>query len=166
MLSAPILSTTIDQLIKSVGVAKGNSDLIPTLSLIKSDLILDEVDNYSTDDIKIIAKLIELTASYGNKVLISSATITPYLSEVLYDAYRRGYETYCFFKYGYQKSITTVWIDEFSIKIANDFKANNTRFYNKRLSNIEKRGSNKVGLVLPDVDNRDELFEQIYSKLF
>ena len=90
-LSAPVTVMTIDHIIRLVTQTKSAHGKMILLAM-NNDLILDEIDDFNVDDLISIAKIIHLFASFGRKVLISSATINPRISEALSRAYYQGYE--------------------------------------------------------------------------
>ena len=55
-----------------------------------SDLVIDEVDDFTGRDLIAIGRLIQLAGMLGRKVMISSATIPPDLAEGYFNAYRAG----------------------------------------------------------------------------
>lgn len=95
-LITPILSATIDSLMK-IADAKRGGHVAHGLRVMTSDLIIDEVDSYSDEDLVVIGKLIELSGMSGRKVIISSATICPATSKAFYRAYKNGYQKHCEF---------------------------------------------------------------------
>lgn len=136
VLNAPILVSTVDHLVKAAGVRKGNKHMLPFVRCMQSDLVLDEIDDYGVEDMKILARLACLTASYGNKVIISSATITPAISEVFYEAYNRGWQVFCKNSGLIDETVNVVWIDEYNLKhekVDEDFNHHNKSFIDKRL---------------------------------
>ncbi|AUR91490.1 P-loop containing nucleoside triphosphate hydrolase [Vibrio phage 1.161.O._10N.261.48.C5] len=140
VLNAPILVSTVDHLVNASGVVKGNKQMLPFIRCMQSDLILDEIDDYGIDDIKVLARLVKLTASYGNKVIISSATITPSISKLLYTAYQQGWEVYKQFNIKAKGDVNVVWIDEFGVKVnevlPQNFDNHNSRFLHKRIGKL------------------------------
>ena len=93
LISSPISVMTIDHIIKAVSCKKGVDHKI-VLHLMNTDLILDEVDDYDATDMVSIEKLIYLSASFGRKIIISSATTSSSIIENLSESYRLGYEMY------------------------------------------------------------------------
>lgn len=94
MLSTPILSATIDHV---MGVASpvSSSHLSGALRLITSDVVLDEVDLYSPEDLAVISRLCYYVGVAGRKLIVMSATITDMIANTLYKFYYEGYKEYC-----------------------------------------------------------------------
>jgi CRISPR-associated endonuclease/helicase Cas3 len=90
---SPIIVCTIDHLMKVASPRK--TDFIPAaIRTLTSDLILDEVDQYSPEDIAAIARLVFQTAAGGRRVIIMSATLTKDIVESFYASYKSGWEHY------------------------------------------------------------------------
>lgn len=94
----PILVATTDGLRGVMGRESGL--LHHSLRVMTSDLILDEIDDYSAEDQAALISLVEAAGSYGRRVLISSATTPPATACAMYAAYRRGYSRYARFSGG------------------------------------------------------------------
>lgn len=90
LLSAPVLVSTIDTLMPAADARRGNH-VLKTLRMATSDLVIDEIDNFNSEDIVAIVRLVHLSAAFGRKVLISSATLTPEIASNLFQAYRAGW---------------------------------------------------------------------------
>lgn len=87
--SAPIVVCTVDQLI-GVTQLRTVKKALDYRRVQSSDLILDEVDNYSADELKHLASLC-FVAGYSRKhVVCLSATMGPIHTEALYEAYQAG----------------------------------------------------------------------------
>ena len=80
-LHAPVLTCTIDYIIKATEITRGGRYILPTLRLMSSDLVIDEIDDFDNQDLIAIGRLIHLAGMLGRKVMISSATIPPDLAE-------------------------------------------------------------------------------------
>lgn len=92
-LKAPALVATIDHLMPCADARRGGH-LDAQLRAASSDLIIDEVDLFEPEDIAAVSRLVHLTAAYGRRVIVMSATLTPYLARVLFSAYREGWRLY------------------------------------------------------------------------
>lgn len=113
----PILVCTIDHLISATETKRGGKYILPCLRLLSSDLVIDEVDDFSKEDFLAIARLIHLAGMLGRKVMISSATIPPDLASGFFHAYQAGFHLYCQFKQQNATKIMTMWCDEFNSQI-------------------------------------------------
>ena len=92
-ITSPITIMTIDHIIKLVGQSK-SSDLKHMLIAQNNDLVIDEIDDFDVEDLIPICKLVHLYASFGRKVIISSATINKWIVHPLRDSYVSGYKIY------------------------------------------------------------------------
>lgn len=94
LLYSLIVSCTIDHLIQASEQQRGGHYIIPTLRLISSDLILDEPDDFSNDDIPALSRLVHLAGLYGSRIILSSATLQPDQIHGLFTAYLEGRKIY------------------------------------------------------------------------
>ncbi|SGZ19359.1 Putative uncharacterized protein, partial [Moritella viscosa] len=78
-LYAPVLACTIDHMMSATETLRGGRYILPSLRLMSSDLVIDEVDDFTGSDLIAIGRLIHLAGMLGRKVMISSATIPPSL---------------------------------------------------------------------------------------
>ena len=141
-LYAPVLVCTIDHLMGAVTTKRGGKYILPSLRLMSSDLVIDEIDDFSGSDLVAIARLVHLAGLLGRKVMISSATIPPDLAEGYFNAYQKGWELFVKTREA-RKSIVCAWIDEFGTKsepIENRevYKKKHHSFVDKRVNNLKK----------------------------
>lgn len=113
----PILVCTIDHIMGATETTRGGKYLLPYLRLLSSDLVIDEVDDFSVEDLIPIARLVHLAGMLGRKVMISSATIPPSLAGGLFNAYQKGFTLFANFRKLQKTSVNAMWLDEFSTKI-------------------------------------------------
>ncbi len=141
-LYAPVLVCTIDHLMGAVTSKRGGKYILPSLRLMSSDLVIDEIDDFSGSDLVAIARLVHLAGLLGRKVMISSATIPPDLAEGYFNAYQKGWELFA--KTREAKSpIICAWIDEFgtkaeSITTIEAYNSKHKAFVDKRVKNLAK----------------------------
>lgn len=111
LLYAPILACTIDHIMGATETIRGGRYILPYLRLMSSDLVIDEIDDFTGDDSIAIGRLIYLAGILGRKVMISSATIPPTLALFYFKAYQQGWRIHAL---SHQKSlqIGCVWVDE------------------------------------------------------
>ncbi|MEY0974977.1 type I-F CRISPR-associated helicase Cas3f [Providencia rettgeri] len=111
LLYAPILACTIDHMMGATETIRGGRYILPYLRLMSSDLIIDEIDDFTGDDPKAIGRLVYLAGALGRKVMISSATIPPTLALFYFKAYQLGWRIYALSQ---QKSLKVgcIWVDE------------------------------------------------------
>ncbi|MFC3123288.1 type I-F CRISPR-associated helicase Cas3f [Agaribacter flavus] len=115
-LYAPVLTCTIDHLMSATETKRGGRFILPTLRLMSSDLVIDEIDDFTGDDLIAIGRLIHLAGMLGRKVMISSATIPPFMAEGYFKAYRDGWRLYCKTR-GASNAIGCAWIDDFKTQV-------------------------------------------------
>lgn len=117
LLYSPIVATTIDHLIPATETMRGGKQIVPILRLLTSDLILDEVDDFSPDDLCAVTRLIYLAGVLGSRIMLSSATLAPDLIAGLFEAYSQGYRLWQ--KQNLAKTsdengqVLVAWFDEF-----------------------------------------------------
>lgn len=140
MLYAPVLVCTIDHIIAATETTRGGRYILPALRLLSSDLVIDEIDDFTGADSIAIGRLIHLAGMLGRKVMISSATIPPALAEGYFNCYQEGWGLYCKTRDAYPE-IGCFWIDEFSSSQENIALGANAieQYQEKHLTYINKR---------------------------
>lgn len=108
----PVLVATIDHLMGATETIRGGRYILPFLRLLSSDLVIDEIDDFSGKDLFAIARLIHMAGMLGRNVVLSSATIPPDLADGMYRAYRAGLSCYNEF-FSEKKTCAAVFCDEF-----------------------------------------------------
>lgn len=94
LISAPVLVCTVDHLVPATESERGGHQIAPMLRLMSSDLVLDEIDDFDLNDLPALTRLVYWSGLLGSRVLLSSATLPPSLSEGLFRAYKAGREEY------------------------------------------------------------------------
>jgi CRISPR-associated endonuclease/helicase Cas3 len=89
LIKSPVCVMTIDHIMRSVDLSK-SVNTTNMLRVMSSDLIIDEIDDYDTLSIMNIALLVYLAGFWGNKVIISSATMSSLIVKELYTFYKDG----------------------------------------------------------------------------
>lgn len=89
LIETPVVVCTIDHLMQASILQRG-SDAQPLLRLMTSDLILDEIDNYSIEDLKALCRLAHVAGLYRRRVVLMSATVSSTAVEALYRAWHAG----------------------------------------------------------------------------
>ena len=149
LLYAPVLVCTIDHLMSAVESTRGGHHILPSLRLMSSDLVIDEIDDFSGNDLIAISRLVFLTGMLGRKVMLSSATIPPDLAYGLFNAYKKGYKIFCQSRNIETERVCSAWIDEFRtslevLSISNDkesmtaFKELHEKFIDYRCRKISE----------------------------
>lgn len=111
-LYAPVLACTIDHMMAATETRRGGRYILPSLRLMSSDLVIDEVDDFTGSDLIAIGRLIHLAGMLGRRVMISSATIPPDLAEGYFNAYQQGWQLHAKTRDAVN-SVACAWIDEF-----------------------------------------------------
>jgi CRISPR-associated endonuclease/helicase Cas3 len=148
-LYAPVLACTIDHLMAATETKRGGRYILPTLRLMSSDVVIDEIDDFSGKDLIAIGRLIHLAGMLGRKVMISSATIPPDLAEGYFNAYREGWQIYCKSRNA-RPEIGSAWIDEFNTVVASNkgreckesvlaYREQHKKFIEKRTAKLLKQ---------------------------
>lgn len=106
----PIVVSTIDSIIDSA-VSSRNTGVLSTTRIATSDIIIDEVDSYSENDLVSVAKLVYLTGFFGRVPVLSSATVTPEIAQILFHAFRSGYAAGAAYR-GEPAVVNVAWISE------------------------------------------------------
>jgi CRISPR-associated endonuclease/helicase Cas3 len=148
-LYAPVLACTIDHLMAATETKRGGRYILPTLRLMSSDVVIDEIDDFSGKDLIAIGRLIHLAGMLGRKVMISSATIPPDLAEGYFKAYRDGWQIYCKTRNA-STAIGCAWIDEFNTDVKSSveldyrdavlaYREQHAKFITKRTAKLLKQ---------------------------
>ncbi|WP_288790643.1 type I-F CRISPR-associated helicase Cas3f [uncultured Enterobacter sp.] len=115
LVSAPVLVTTIDHLMPATEGVRGGRQIPAMLRLLTSDLVLDEPDDFDIDDLHALCRLMNWAGMLGSRVLLSSATLPPALTEALFEAYREGRKAWLAACGQSERpmSICCAWFDEY-----------------------------------------------------
>ncbi|RJE76996.1 type I-F CRISPR-associated helicase Cas3 [Pseudoalteromonas sp. MSK9-3] len=150
-LYAPVLACTIDHIIAATETKRGGRYILPSLRLMSSDLVIDEIDDFTGVDLIAIGRLIHLAGMLGRKVMISSATIPPSLAEGYFKAYRDGWQVYCKTRSA-NAVIGCAWIDEFTTQVTSNktqelpdaisqYRKEHTQFIENRVKKLAQQPS-------------------------
>lgn len=164
LLYKPVLVCTIDHIIGATETVKGGRYLLPSLRLLSSDLVLDEVDDFDPEDFLAISRLVHLAGMLGRKVMLSSATIPPDLAMGLFHAYQKGWNHHLAFKQT-QQPIVAMWVDEFKTNVKvhsihnpdtqtalTDFQQKHLLFIERRLVELAEKPSRQRAYIIPCED--------------
>ncbi|MEC7547748.1 MAG: type I-F CRISPR-associated helicase Cas3f [Pseudomonadota bacterium] len=146
LLSAPAVVATIDHLMPACESLRGGKHIGPMLRLLTSDLILDEPDDFSPQDLPALARLVNWCGLLGGRVIFSSATMPPALITGLFGAYRAGraeFNRACG-RVTELNAIPCGWFDEFGSQgdfatDVRDFTSKNKDFMDKRVALLERQ---------------------------
>jgi len=165
-LYAPVLACTIDHIMAATETKRGGRYILPSLRLMSSDLVIDEIDDFTGSDLIAIGRLIHLVGMLGRKVMISSATIPPDLAEGYFNAYKKGWQLYCLSR-DVNNSIGCAWIDEFktevttinsqsSEKAIKNYQLHHTQFINKRVEKLKQQVAKRKAKIIPCLLNKQD----------
>lgn len=158
-LYAPVLVCTIDHLMAATETTRGGRYILPALRLMSSDLVIDEVDDFTGNDLVAIGRLIHLAGMSGRKVMISSATIPPDLAEGYFRAYQAGWQLFCQTRNA-APLIGCAWIDEHTTRVDSinekekenawrNYCDHHSEFVNKRVAHLDKVPAKRRASIIP-----------------
>ena len=164
-LYAPVLACTIDHIMAATDTKRGGRDILPSLRLMSSDLVIDEIDDFTGSDLIAIGRLIHLAGMLGRKVMISSATIPPSLAEGYFNAYKKGWQLYCLSRTESQAIIGCAWIDESYTQVETvkssdsepaiaQYKSFHDAFIDKRIKLLTNQTAKRKGHIVACEVNR------------
>jgi CRISPR-associated endonuclease/helicase Cas3 len=163
-LYAPVLACTIDHMMGATETKRGGRYILPSLRLLSSDLVIDEVDDFTGEDLAAIGRLVHLAGMLGRKVMISSATIPPSLAEGFFNAYRMGWQLFSVSQ-KISSDICSIWVDEFNsevIKInsndesVNQYKIRHAEFIKKRIGKLAQQPAKRKADIIECAFNASE----------
>lgn len=152
LVSAPVLVTTIDHLMPATEGVRGGRQIPAMLRLLTSDLVLDEPDDFDIDDLHALCRLMNWAGMLGSRVLLSSATLTPALTEALFEAYREGrkaWQAACG-QSDRPMSICCAWFDEYGAQsqdVTDDahFRRAHDDFVRQRIKRLPEQPRLRLG---------------------
>ena len=164
-LYAPVLACTIDHLMAATETKRGGRYILPSLRLMSSDLVIDEIDDFTGDDLIAIGRLIHLAGMLGRKVMISSATIPPDLALGYFNTYKKGWQIFTKSRDQAKAEIGCAWIDEFTTHVHSvnviqsnvnhgnsaleQYQVNHNNFIDKRINSLNKQVAKRKADILP-----------------
>jgi CRISPR-associated endonuclease/helicase Cas3 len=177
----PILACTIDHIIAATETTRGGKYILPSLRLLSSDLVIDEVDDFDGKDLIAIGRLIHLAGMLGRKVMISSATIPPGVAIGFFNAYQAGWVLHSHFKQA-SSQVVCGWVDEFgadiqcldkseSIARCQSYQTFHQAFIEKRVTNLLKQPVKRKAYIvrcndlLASKNNQESLQQQYFAKI-
>ena len=166
-LYAPVLACTIDHLMAATETKRGGRYILPALRLMSSDLVIDEIDDFTGSDLIAIGRLVHLAAMLGRKVMISSATISPDLAEGYFNIYQKGWQLYAASRDA-RNEVVCAWIDEFktevnAVNVADAVAAMNTyreahaAFVEKRVHHLQQQPPKRKAAIVQCRDAMSEV---------
>lgn len=175
LLAAPLLVCTIDHLTPATEGTRGGRQIAPMLRLMSSDLVLDEPDDFSVEDLPALTRLVHWAGLLGSRVLLSSATLPPALVQCLFDAWLAGRAQYQQHRgqAGLPLNACCLWVDENGSHAANcadsaSFAQQHQAFAGARSQWLAKQAPRRTAALLPLTGvprNEQELFVPLASLL-
>lgn len=143
LLMTPWISCTIDHLMQLTEQHRGGRYMAPLLRILSSDLILDEPDDFGTDDLPALSRLVFWTGLLGSRVMLSSATITHDMAVGLHKAYEAGRKQWASFLNQQPLPTVCAWFDEFNQHVgfydSEDYAIQHKDFCNKRIKKLQQQ---------------------------
>ncbi len=170
LLYAPVLVCTIDHIMAATETKRGGRYILPCLRLMSSDLVIDEIDDFTGDDLIAIGRLVHLAGMLGRKVMISSATIPPDLALGLFNAYRQGWRVFAASR-DRASAINSVFVDEFTthtqlIGSGDDdltaYSACQEGFIHNRIEKLKQQPAKRKAEIISCLKHPDLPIEQQY----
>jgi CRISPR-associated endonuclease/helicase Cas3 len=154
LLYAPIVTCTVDHIMGASENTRGGRHIVPILRLLTSDLVLDEPDDFSQEDLPALSRLVFMSGMLGSKVLLSSATLTPDLIAGLYSAYQAGRAIWNQHMGISKQGIICAWFDEFGqqngcCSSGNEFIQLHESFVASRCSELSNEPARRIASILP-----------------
>lgn len=119
MTEVPVLACTVDHLMGASALSTG-SDTRMSLRLATSDLILDEIDNYSLEDLQALGRLVHQVGCHGRRVVLMSATVSEVVLQALYQAWRQGLAVWQFRTGSKASPVVALVSNQVSCKVIED----------------------------------------------
>ena len=148
-LCTPLTVTTLDQIFDFVFKYPGYEMKLATLSY--SKVIIDEIQMYGPDLLAYLTKGIEMIIKYGGKVAVLTATLAPFVKDILVEK-------------GCMKEAVCK-------KYTNDIKRHNLKVYHEKIyakhiadkyySNKNNKLSNKILVVCNTVKKAQEIYKEL-----
>lgn len=156
LLNAPVLVCTIDHLMPATEGVRGGQQIIPMLRLMSADLVLDEPDDFGTEDLPALTRLVHWAGLLGSRVLLSSATLPPALVQGLFNAYREGRTHYQRNRGvpGLPVQIVCAWFDEHdrtseNCADADSFAKKHVQWVDKRIQKLRQDEARRQACIIP-----------------
>jgi CRISPR-associated endonuclease/helicase Cas3 len=168
LIRTPVVCATIDH-VMSVTSPMRSKHLAPSLRIMTSDVILDEIDQYGAEDLSAIGRLAYHVGLSGRRLIIMSATVTEDVVTALFDAYRSGWQAYAAFREISPKINALVTSDISGGCVTRQGCRTIAPLYQSCAKKICKALEEKPPLrraeVLPSVDSWEDLVPQIDTRI-
>ena len=90
MLANPIQVMTVDHIMPGASLGR-SSELKLLLHLMGTDIVLDEIDDYSVSSQAALMRMAFISGVFGRSFVLSSATATPIIQKAFFNAWSHGY---------------------------------------------------------------------------
>jgi CRISPR-associated endonuclease/helicase Cas3 len=167
LIASPLVVATIDHLMPAAD-ARRSWHLASVLRLVSSDMIIDEIDQFSEEDLIAIERLSEIVGTFGRRLIIMSATMPLDIASQMHSAYRRGYSDFC--RRSGKEDIVHVLVsgdspDLIAAKTDPDFPELFSDIVKKTCDSLDARQPLRTARILPAVDEWSSLSGQIFSEI-
>lgn len=144
LLAPPVLVSTIDYLIAAGDPFKQGHHASAMLRLMNSDLILDEIDDYSQKSFVAVLRLVEMAAMLGCNVITSSATLPFPMAKQLVKSFGSGVKMWSKIHNKKEDFITAIISNYFSphIEIGHDIEAATVAYKERMLKSLPSMKKN------------------------
>lgn len=152
-LSMPLTITTMDQLFDFVFLYAGYELKLTTFSY--SKIVIDEIQMYSPDLLAILIKGIEMITEIGGKVAIITATLAPFVRDLLPNNFK------------FERFLDTSNESKMfrhNVKLENR-KINADDIVDKYYENMENDFSNKILVICNTIRQAQSLYSEVKDKL-
>jgi CRISPR-associated endonuclease/helicase Cas3 len=94
LVASPVLISTMDWIVAAGEPGQQARHAQALIRLASSDLMIDEVDSYDLKATVAVMRVVQVAASFGRHVIVSSATLNPQLAHGIGAAYAAGYRVF------------------------------------------------------------------------
>ena len=165
--SSPLVVATIDYLMPAAD-ARRSWHLPSILRLASSDMIIDEIDQFSEEDLIAIERLAEIVGAFGRRLIIMSATMPLDIASQIHDAYRRGYSDFCR-RSGKNDTVHVLVSGDSPVLISSktdpDFRKLFSDVVEKACNILASKRPLRTARILPAIDEWSHLPLQIFSEV-
>ncbi len=164
MLATPILSATIDHFMPAADASRGGH-IAQMMRVMSSDMIIDEIDLFSEEDLSAISRLAYIVGASGRRLIIMSATMPYDIAAEMYSSYAAGWKSYAS-TFGTNERVHTLFCgDDTNSVFTSDQVADFSDGYNKcaaqMIANITQSSALRKSYILGRAENFYDLAEKI-----
>jgi CRISPR-associated endonuclease/helicase Cas3 len=165
----PVLVCTVDHLMGASAMNNGKSTRL-SLRLATADLILDEIDNYSLEDLQALGRLVHQAGCHGRRVVLMSATVSETVLAAMHQAWSEGLKVWAFRTQTKNYSPVVALISNQVESVICEVSQNVPSELKAFMGNLSKTlaatpAINKVKVIqVPSPFNKEKLFEDILAQ--